>query len=154
MENLVSYQCGSRMCSVRMLKFMGYPTPLLTATIPLAHTNSVDSRLLIGASVPVKHRRDRSEAARFAVKRFRRGMASGTGGQGTAGLSAFARSEVENRRPADGMWIDGTCVVKAEATQRQLRRDPEAVSGEACFGEHMAFDIVRHVFLVLTSAFT
>ena len=56
----------------------------------------------------------------------------------------FARSKVENRRPADRVWVDGICVVKAEAPQQKLRGVLQAIGGEPRFGKDMTLDIVGY----------
>ena len=98
----------------------------------------------IGPRVPVKRERDRLVAAKSVGNAPRKGMAGGPGEQGTAGLSAFGWSKVENRRPADRMWINGTCVVTVEVPPQKLRRVLEAVSCNSRFLEYVTFDIVGH----------
>lgn len=46
------------------------------------------------------------------------------------------------------MWADFAYVQKAEVTQEELRGVLEAIGGEPCLAEHMAFDIAGDGFRV------
>ena len=66
---------------------------------------------------------------------------------GVAACSRFDRVYPAGRRGQRSAFerlADSPPAHKAEATQQRLRGVLEAVSGESCFGEHVAFDIAGH----------
>ena len=65
-------------------------------------------------------------------------------GPGWGDASSFYvsdRARVEHRQPAGYAWVDCAYVQKAEVRENGLRGVLEAIGGEPCLGEHVAFDI-------------